>query len=505
MTARRITPTTSTATKTVAKKVVATKAPATKAAVTKAAVAPKVVATKAAVAPKVVTKKVVAKAVVAKKAVAKKAVAKKAVAKKVVTKKVVAKQVVTKKVVAAKVVTKKAASGVAATRVVRAAKASAAPNEIFAPALETVGLVTDLELADALLASGDIDDISDDELLDLEEDVLASLDDAAEVLLDEGAGNDDEVVGELDDEVVDELDAEDATPAVRSRDDWNDLNRELFIQRAGLQEEISALEKVLPTDRTPRIERQLRTARRRLDDVTFQILDSNYGLLRRYVRKFTQSASAEDIRDFESAATVGLMRAIDSYDPDKGRFAQWAFKPIQREVLRAVHGADHQNMNAGDFERRPDILRATRKLQGEHDENPRPSFAAVAAESGATVEQVKRVLNAPRLSSLAAPIGDGQSTVADVVPDTSESVEDMVIDAMAVKDLESYGLSRLDPRELFVIVRRMGLDREPKQRLSAIGEVLGLSREAVRQIESKSRGKLSHPVVLRKMVRQGRD
>ena len=328
---------------------------------------------------------------------------------------------------------------------------------------------------------------------------------AAELLLDEDVSVDDvatvEDIDAVEEDVEEEIDPN-ARP-VRSRDDWNDLNRQLFIERAEIQSEIATLEMVLPAERTPRIERQLRMARRRLDDTTFKILDSNYGLLRRYVRKFTQNASIEDARDFESAATVGLMRAIDSYDPEKGRFAQWAFKPIQREVLRAVHGADHQNMNAGDFERRPDILRASRKLQ-EGDDAVRPAFEAVAAEAGATVEQVKRVLNAPRLDSLATPIGDGQSTVADVIPDTEVSVEDTVLSSMEIKDLETYGLSRLDPRELFVVVRRMGLDREPKQRLSAIGEVLGLSREAVRQIEAKSKGKLAHPVVLRKMVRQGK-
>jgi DNA-directed RNA polymerase sigma subunit (sigma70/sigma32) len=128
----------------------------------------------------------------------------------------------------------------------------------------------------------------------------------------------------------------------------------------------------------------------------------------------------------------------------------------------------------------------------------------VAAHAKVTIDQAKRILHAPRLDSLSTPIGDGTSTVADLIEDTNYSVEDTVLSTMVMHDIETYGLSQLDPRELYVIVRRMGLDREPKQRLSAIGEVLGLSREAVRKIESKARGKLIHPVVLRKMVREGR-
>lgn len=113
-----------------------------------------------------------------------------------------------------------------------------------------------------------------------------------------------------------------------------------------------------------------------------RIVDANYGLLRKYVKLFTGSASREDAKDFEAAGRLGLMRAIDNYDPYRGSFAQWAFKPIQREVLRAVHSADHNNMNPGDFERRPEILRALKKLQGENDEvKPTEAQVAVEAES----------------------------------------------------------------------------------------------------------------------------
>jgi RNA polymerase sigma factor (sigma-70 family) len=300
---------------------------------------------------------------------------------------------------------------------------------------------------------------------------------------------------------TDQVEAVEAVEAVQARgtSEWSDLNKRMFFQRMTLKEEIEALE-----GRSDPAERRALTRRKReYEDLTLKIIEQNYGLLRKYVRLFTGSATREDAKDFESAGRLGLMRAIDNYDPNRGSFAQWAFKPIQREVLRAVHSADHNNMNPGDFERRPDILRALKKLQGENDEN-RPSEAEVAAEAKVTIEQVKRVLNAPRMDSLYTPVGDGDAVLGELIEDRSAGVDDTVINSIAVEALENYGLAALDPREYFVLSRRLGLDCEPEQRLSAIGEMLKLSREAVRQIESKAIAKLSHPVLLRTLVRDGK-
>ena len=97
------------------------------------------------------------------------------------------------------------------------------------------------------------------------------------------------------------------------------------------------------------------------------------------------------------------------------------------------------------------------------------------------------------------------STLAEFIEDPAGSLEEMVLSRMSIEALESFGLTALDARELFVIVRRFGLDCEPEQKLSAIGEILGLSREAVRQVEAKALAKIGHPAVLRKLAREGRD
>ena len=75
---------------------------------------------------------------------------------------------------------------------------------------------------------------------------------------------------------------------------------------------------------------------------------------------------------------------------------------------------------------------------------------------------------------------------------------------MTLTALKEFGIAALDHRELYVVVRRMGLDGEPEEKLADIGETLGLSREAVRQIEAKAIAKMQHPMVLRRIQRLGR-
>jgi len=302
--------------------------------------------------------------------------------------------------------------------------------------------------------------------------------------------------------VIAPLPGEEMVPAeLKGTAEWSDMNKRMFIQRIEIKKRIDKLE---ASKNKAAKRRELSRAKRDYEDLTMRIVEANYGLLRKYVKLFTGSASREDARDFEAAGRLGLMRAIDNYDPYRGSFAQWAFKPIQREVLRAVHSADHNNMNPGDFERRPEILRALKKLQGENEE-VKPTEAQVAAEAGVTIEQVKRVLHAPRMDSLHTPVGDADGAVlSDLIEDKGGNLEDAVISAIGVESLTNYGLSALDAREYFVLSRRLGLDCEPEQRLSAIGEMLKLSREAVRQIEAKAIAKMSHPVLLRLLVRNGK-
>lgn len=279
--------------------------------------------------------------------------------------------------------------------------------------------------------------------------------------------------------------------------DYTGRNARLFAQRKEVLEKIEGLEG--QPRKTARVKVDLRRAKRTLEDLEVEILHANRGLVMSYANRFIQNGRLQDQEEYEAAGMAGLVAAMKSYDPGRGSFAQWAYHPIQRNITRAVRDIDYANLNPGDFERRPDILRAREQLQRE---GSGITYAEVARRSGTTEAQVKRVLAAPRLMSVDRPLGDDGATVGEVVADPAPPPEDGVVRDLAVSALNRWGLEVLDERELYVVTRHFGLDGGEPEKLATIGERMGLSREAARQIEGKALSKMGHPVVMRKLARQ---
>ena len=280
-------------------------------------------------------------------------------------------------------------------------------------------------------------------------------------------------------------------------DDFRTRNDELFTRRKLLTERLEELRvKVDSSEIDMLAELSLRRVEHELDNLTYEIMQLNYGLVRRYVAMFT-SKSTEHSEDFESAGKVGLLWAISSYDPSKGPFASWAFKPIQREVLRAVRDADHPNLNPGDFEKRPAIMAAERAFLESAPRNTPLDYRDIARRAGVTEAQVRRVLDAPRLDSLHAQSsgpGDEEIPLEDRLADPSLDIEAEVLHRFEIRTMRRVGLPLLDDRERYVLMRRFGLDGGPEESLRVIGDQLGLSREGVRQIQQKALAKLHEPI-----------
>jgi RNA polymerase primary sigma factor len=111
----------------------------------------------------------------------------------------------------------------------------------------------------------------------------------------------------------------------------------------------------------------------------------------------------------------------------------------------------------------------------------------IAKDSGFTLERTRELFDMIEDPvSLETPVGDGESSVADMIEDTSSESPDTATNAQARSIELAEALDQLNPRMKHVVVRRFGLDGQPSQTLEDVGTDLGITRERVRQLETRA-------------------
>jgi RNA polymerase primary sigma factor len=261
------------------------------------------------------------------------------------------------------------------------------------------------------------------------------------------------------------------------------------IERGRTAEEELASEANLSAERRVELVRWVRQA----DQAKQQFIRSNLRLVVSIAKRYT--GRGLDLLDLIQEGNLGLIRAVEKFDWRKGfKFSTYATWWIRQAITRGLG-------NQGRTIRLPvhmvDVVRTVQEAEMTLRERNRrtPTIAEISAVSGLDEEKILIALNAPSDTvSLDRPVGEnGDADLGDFVEDDGAQDPFASVTDAARRDELVVALGTLDDREQTVLVLRYGLDAKGPNTLSEVGAVLGITRERVRQIETRALGKLRHP------------
>lgn len=316
---------------------------------------------------------------------------------------------------------------------------------------------------------------------DEEEDLFNWIQENDEILM-SGEGEEDELdeEDEDEDEEDEEEDSEETSSQVERKKSFDSM-------KAYLQE-IGAVDRLSP-------EEEIEIGRRAAQgdpEAKEIMINANLRLVVAMARKFLNRGLS--YQDLIQEGNIGLMRAVEKFDPDKGfRFSTYATWWIRQSLTRAIADQSRDiRIPVHTTEQIYKIKKIQRELFQEFNREPTPEEIAEKIP-GMDAAKVTDLLSVSQDTiSLESPTGDEEdSTLGDFIKDDSIKGPEDVFKSEALKDQIDKVLKELPEREEAIVRMRFGLDGTGTVKtLDEVGKIYGITKERVRQIENKAMRRL---------------
>jgi RNA polymerase primary sigma factor len=221
------------------------------------------------------------------------------------------------------------------------------------------------------------------------------------------------------------------------------------------------------------------------EEAKSRLIECNLRLVMSITRHYTRAGVP--LLDLIQEGNLGLIRAVEKFDYTLGyklsTYATWWIRQSVSRALAEQGRTIRLPVHVADQVRR--VTRARRTLGQKFNRDP--SIEEIALEADFTPEKVEKLLELVQDHiSLDTPVGDGESVMSDLIEDVNAIAPETETSEKLRSSELAAALLRLNPRQQRVLTERFGLDGGKPKTLEEVGAILGITRERVRQLETRA-------------------